>query len=67
MKIKQKDILKVLKPYTMEVITSGHDVKVVRIDEFVAACIDKYKKQLNAVNVSYKVEYLNNESEVKND
>lgn len=64
MKVKQKDILKILKPYSMEVVTSCNGSKVVKIDEFLAACIDKYKKQLNAVNVSYRVEYLNNESEV---
>ena len=64
MKVKQKDILNIIKPYSMEVITSSNGLKVVRLDEFLAACIANYKKQLNAVNISYKVEYLNKESEV---
>lgn len=63
MKVKQKDILNILKPYTMEVITSGNNSKVIKIDEFLAFCIAKYKKQSNALNISYNVEYLNKESE----
>lgn len=64
MKVKQKDILKLLKPYSMEVITPGQGSKVVKIDAFLFACIENYKKSIKAVNVSYNVEYLNKESEV---
>lgn len=56
MQVKQKDILKLLKPYTMRVITPSQGVKVVKIDEFLNFCINKYKKQLKAVNISYSVE-----------
>lgn len=54
MKVKQKDILNVLKPYSMEVMTPCNGLKIVKMDEFLAACINQYKKQSNAVNVRYK-------------
>lgn len=65
MKVKQKDILNILKPYTMEVITPGKGSKVIKIDEFLSTCILQYKRQLKAINIRYNVEYTNkNESEV---
>ncbi|MBR1625630.1 MAG: hypothetical protein IJ681_00630 [Bacteroidales bacterium] len=64
-KVKQQEILNILKPYSMEVITPGEGCKVIKIDEFLSACILKYKHQLRAVNISYNVEYSKqNESEV---
>ena len=62
-KVKQQEILNILKPYSMEVITPGEGCKVIKIDEFLRACILKYRHQLRAV-ISYSVEYSKqNESE----
>lgn len=67
MKAKQKDILKAVRPYAMEVITPGNASKVIKMDEFLFFCIEKYKRSIKAVNVKYIVEYSNKESEVKHD
>ena len=54
LKVKQKDILEILRPYTLEIVSIEHGKKTIRLDDFLAFCIDRYKKQINAVNVSYK-------------
>lgn len=66
MNVKQKDILNTLKPYTMQILNE-QGVKVIKMDEFLRACIETYKLKTKALNVKYNVEYLNkNESEVLN-
>jgi len=57
MKVKQKDILEILKPYSMEVITPGNNSRKINVNEFLFTCIEIYKKRIKAVNVKYIVEY----------
>lgn len=56
MKVKQKDILEILKPYSMEVTTPGNISNKIRINEFLFNCIELYKKKTRAVNVKYQKE-----------
>ena len=56
MKVKQKDILNILSPYSMEIVTPGNRLKVVRVDKFLLYCIETYKKSVKAVNIKYIVE-----------
>ena len=52
LKVKQKDILNLLRPYAMSVITADGK-KTIELDYFMSVCIDKYKKGAGAVNISY--------------
>lgn len=52
-KVKQKDILKVLNPYVIGVVTKEQGIRQIKLDDFFIVCLNNYKNHVNAVNVSY--------------